>query len=202
MGQAMTGIAQANGGRRRGGWRIAIWGMAASLLLLPLAAMQLTDDVKWSGSDFIVWGAMLFAACGTYELAARMTADIFYRAAAGVAVLAAFLLVWINLAVGIIGTEQDPANLMFAGVLAVAIAGAAIARFRPQGMARAFVAAAVAQAMVGLIAMIGGLGSDGPIWPREVLALTGFFTFLWLLSALLFRKVAREQGRAGVGLPG
>jgi hypothetical protein len=198
----MTGITQVNGGRRRGGWRIAIWGVAASLLLLPLAAMQFTDDVKWTGSDFIVWGAMLFAACGTYELAARMTTDIFYRAAVGVAVFAAFLLVWINLAVGIIGAEQDPANLMFAGVLAVAIVGAAVARLRPQGMARAFVAAAVAQALVGLVAMIGGLGSDGPIWPREVLALTGFFTFMWLLSALLFRKVAHEQGGAGVGLPG
>ena len=53
-------------------------------------------------------GAMLAAACGTYELAAWMTGNRAYRAAVGVAVAAAFLLVWINLAVGIIGTETTP----------------------------------------------------------------------------------------------
>lgn len=197
----MAEMAERNG-ERRGGWRLAIRGVAAFLLLLPLAAMQLTDGVKWSGADFIVWGMMLFAACGTWELAARATGSFLYRTAVGVAVLAAFLLVWINLAVGIIGTEHDPANLMFAGVLVIAIGGASSARFRPGGMARAFVAAALAQAMAGLIALVWRLGSDGPIWPRDVLALTGFFTLMWLLSAWLFRKAAREPRRAGVGLPG
>lgn len=109
-----------NGRRRRGyRWRIAVWGTAAFLLLLPLVAMQLTDEVTWDESDFIVIGAMLAVACGTYELAARMTGSSAYRAAVGVAVAAGFILVWLNLAVGIIGTEDNPANLMHGGVLAV-----------------------------------------------------------------------------------
>ena len=41
---------------------------------------------------------MLAAACGTFELAARMAGNTLYRAAVGVAI-AAFILVWINLAV-------------------------------------------------------------------------------------------------------
>jgi hypothetical protein len=50
-----------------------------------------------------------------------------------------------NLAVGVIGTEDDPANLMYVGVLAVGIIGAIIARFRPHGMARTLFATALAQ---------------------------------------------------------
>ena len=110
---------------------------------------------------------------------------------------AAFILVWLNLAVGIIGTEDNPANLMFGGVPAVGIVGAVIARLQPHGMARALVATALAQALVAVIALTTGLGSTGPSWPGDILVLTGFFAALWVGSALLFRKAAREQVSAG-----
>ena len=181
------------GGARRGGrWRIAVWGAAAFLLLVPLVAMEFTDEVNWDETDFAVFGAMLAMACGTYELAARMTGNRAYRAAAGVAIGAAFILVWMNLAVGIIGTEDNPANLMYGGVLAIGIIGAVIARFQPDGMARALVATALVQALVCAIALIAGLGSTGPTWPWNILMLTGFFAALWLTSAWLFRKATRE----------
>lgn len=47
---------------------------------------------------------MLAIACGTYELAARMTRNTVYRAAVGIAVAVAFILIWMNLAVGSIGS--------------------------------------------------------------------------------------------------
>jgi hypothetical protein len=77
-----------------------------------------------------------------------------YRSIVGVALAAAFLLVWVNLAVGIIGTEDYLANVMYVGVLAVGIIGAIIARFRPHGMARALFATALAQALVAVIATL------------------------------------------------
>lgn len=166
-------------------------------MLLPLFAMQVTDEVDWDVADFAIFGAMLVGAGGTYELAARMTGNNAYRAAVGVALASAFILVWMNLAVGVIGTEDNPANLMYGGVLAVGIVGAVIARFQPHGMARALVATALAQAFVAVIALIAGLGSTGPIWPRDILILTGFVVALWLISAWLFRKAAREQTPAG-----
>jgi hypothetical protein len=140
---------------------------------------------------------MLFGACGAYELAARLTRNIAYRAAVGVALVAVFVLIWINLAVGIIGSEDNPANLMYGGVLAVGILGAFLVRFQPDGMARALEATALAQALVGVIALIAGLGSTGANWPAALVFLTGFFAALWLMSAWLFRKVAREQTSAG-----
>ena len=90
-----------------------------------------------------------------------------------------------NLAVGIIGNENNPANLMHGGVLSVGIIGAIVARLQPLGMAHALVATALAQALVAVIALIIGLGNT--------LILTGLFVALWLTSAWLFRKAAREH---------
>lgn len=167
-------------------WRVAVWSLAALLLLLPVAAMQFTDEVNWGPADFIIFGAMLLAACGIYELAARITGSRAYRAAVGVAVATAFILIWINLAVGIIGTEDNPANLMFGGVIAIGIIGALIARFQPQGMARALLATAIAQALAAVTGLVAG-------WGEEAVVLPIFFTALWLASAWLFRKAARRE---------
>ena len=190
----MAANMQNGGAGRKSPWTIAPWTSAAVLLLLPLIAMQFTHEVNWDETDFIVFGAMLVGACGAYELATRMTGNTAYRAAVGVAVVAAFLLIWINLAVGMIGSEDNPANLMYGGVLAVGIIGAFIARFQPDGMARAMGATALAQASVAVIALFAGLGSTGPS-----LFLTGFFAALWLMSAWLFRRAARQRTPAGTG---
>ncbi|KLK89734.1 hypothetical protein AA309_29720 [Microvirga vignae] len=193
----MAGSSEHSGGLRGGRWRIAMWATAAFLLLLPLIAMQFTNEVNWDETDFIVFGAMLAVACGTYELAARMTGNSAYRAAVGIAVAAAFILVWMNLAVGIIGTEDNPANLMFGGVLVVGIVGATIARFQPDGMARALSATALAQMLAAVIVLVT-VRHQSPINPApEILGLNGFFAALWLISAWLFRKAAREQTPAG-----
>jgi hypothetical protein len=113
-----------------------------------------------------------------------------YRSALGVALAAGVILVWLSLGVGIIGKDGDPANVMYFGVLAVGLIGAMIARLRPQGMARALSAMALAQALVAAIALIAGLGLP---WsgPAEILALNAFFVASFAASAWLFRRAAR-----------
>ena len=163
--------------------RIAL--ATAFMLLLPLLAMQFTDEVVWDLADFVVAGVLLFGAGLTYELVARRArkaGNTAYRAAVGAAVATALILVWMNLAVGIIGNEENPANLMYGGVLAVGIIGALIARFHSQGMARALFATALAQMLVAAIAQIAGLGFT--------FILNGFFAALWVGSALLFRRAS------------
>ena len=168
----------ANGWSR---WRMAMWGVAAYLLLLPLVAMQFTREVNWEAGDFLVMGIMLTVACGTCEMAARISGNGAYRAAVGIAVVISFLLVWINLAVGIIGTEDNVLNLMYGGVIAVAVVGSLVAGFRAAGMAKAMFAAAAAQLLVAVVAQIEGHFTWG---------LTLFFVLLWLVSAGLFRKAS------------
>jgi hypothetical protein len=194
----MAGDVEKNGGAgRQRLWRMAPWLIATLIMLVPLLAMQYSGEVVWSETDFSLMGAMLFGACGAYELAARKVGNLAYRAAVGVAAAAVIILTWINLAVGIIGSEDNPANLMYGGVLAVGILGALVARFQPDGMARTLFATALAQAVVGVIALSAGLGSAGANWPGPIVVLTGFFTVLWLISAWLFRKAAREQVPTG-----
>lgn len=194
--KTMEGNAENGGGRRGDRWRIAAWSVAALMLLVPLVAMQFSDEVNWSVVDFALAGALLMGTGVAFELAVRMTGSAAYRAALGVALAAAFVLVWLSVGVGIIGKDGDPANLMYFGVLAVGMIAAVMARFRPAGMARALLATALAQALVAAIALVAGLGSpwSGPV---EILLLNGFFVALFVGSAWLFRKAAREPSAAG-----
>ena len=177
--------------------RLIVWAVVVALILLiPLVAMQFTSEVNWTLSDFVFAGILLFGTGLTYELVARKAGGIAYRAAVGVALAAAFLLVWINGAVGIIGNEDNPANLMYGGVLAVGIIGAMIARFQPHGMARALFATAFAQMLVPVIALIIWRPSlDDAPGIVGVFMLNAFFVMLFVVSALFFRRAARERNR-------
>ena len=182
----MSGNAGNGAGWRGNYWRIGGWGTAAILLLLPLIAMQFTAEVNWDVADFIIFGAMLVTAGGAFELAARMSPNRAYLAAVGAALAAAFFLVWMNGAVGLIGNVENPANLLYAGVLAIGIIGTVIARRQSKGMARAMVATAAAQVLVPVIALIAGLSNTPEM--GSTFAVTGIFFALWLTSAWLFRK--------------
>lgn len=174
-------LANVNGGRRAS-WRIVGWGFAACLLFTPAVAMLFTNEVKWTGSDFVFAGVLIGAVGLVIEAAARMSRDPAYRGGMAAAALAAFLIVWINAAVEMIG-DDNPYNLLFGLPIAVAGVGALLARFGAAGMARAMIAAAVVH---GLVA-VGGMFTavyDG------LLSLT--FAAPWLLSAWLFGRAARR----------
>ena len=165
--------------------RIAL--VTACILLVPLVAMQFTEEVNWNLFDFAFMGTLLFGTGLTYELVARKARNIAYRVAVGVAVAAALLLVWVNGAVGIIG--NGPVNLMYFGVLAVLVIGAAVARLEPQGMARALFATALAQALVPVIALVIWKPDFAP-GVLQVFGLNAFFVMLFVGSALLFRRAS------------
>jgi hypothetical protein len=180
-----------SGGRGLGAWRVPVWGIPIALLLLPAVAMRFTDEVKWDLADFVIIGILLFSCSAMFELAARIGHGIFYRAGAGLTIVTMFLLIWVNMAVGIIGDEGDPANLMYAGVIFILFGGAIVAHFSAEGMTRALLATGTAQAAVTLVALAAGMGADDPPGPLGVLILNGIFTGLWLLAALLFRQAAK-----------
>jgi hypothetical protein len=154
--------------------------------------------MNWGLFDFVFAGALIFGTGLTYVLVARRGGNMAYRFAVGLALAAAFLLVWINLAVGVIGSEDNPANLMYYGVLAIGFLGTIIAELRPHGMSRVLFAMALAQALVPVIALL--------IWKPQltsgvagVLTLNAFFVVLFVGSALLFRNAARDLTPAGAG---
>ena len=78
--------------------------MLAILLLIPLIAMQFTDEVNWTLFDFVVAGILLLGTGLMCELVIRKINKIKYRIAICVALLVVLLLIWAELAVGIFGT--------------------------------------------------------------------------------------------------
>ena len=159
------------------------------MLLVALVAKQFVGEPSWV-DNLAQSGALLIGVGVAVELASRKTGQAAYRAAVGLALGSALLLGWVNGAVGIIGSEYNDANLMYGGVLVVGAIGAIIARFKPEGMARALFATALAQTLVAVIALVGRLGSphSGPL---ELLSVNGFFVALFIGSAVLFSKAAR-----------
>lgn len=115
-----------------------------------------------------------------------------YRMAFALAIVSVLMLLWLIGAVGVIGVEGDPADGMYLGVIAVGLLGAIIARFRPSGMAYALFAMAGAQAVVAVIAMILGKHQSPVTSVYELWGLTGMFAAMFVGSAFLFRKAARD----------
>ncbi len=87
-------------GKRLGGLVLAV----ALLLLVPLIAMQFTDEVRWSPFDFLVAGVLLLGAGLFCELVWRLARTTGLRIFLCAVVLSALALVWLELAVGLFGT--------------------------------------------------------------------------------------------------
>lgn len=177
-------------GARGGTLRVALLMVGGGLVLLaPYVAMQFTGEVNWSPTDFATAAGMLIFAGTALELGLRRSANVAYRAGMALLVLTALFMVWIALAVGIVGEPMDIADLMYLGVLAVAFAGALVSRFRAGGMAKAMTAAAVACAAVAGVVLIGRLSTN----TLQVLGLNGLFAALFLAAAWLFAAAARQR---------
>ncbi|PLX24456.1 hypothetical protein C0580_05220 [Candidatus Parcubacteria bacterium] len=172
--------------------RIALASIA--ILLIPFLAMQVTSGVSWNFFDFVFMGFFLFTTGLTYELVAKKSKNITYRVAVAAAILAVFLLVWINGAVGIIGSENNSANLLYFGVIFILVIGSAIANLQAAKMAKALFITAIAQALVPMIALIifnpqsVSWGANGVL---GVFIVNTFFVLLFVLSALLFLKASK-----------
>lgn len=160
------------------------------LLLIPLIGMLVTEDWNWGILDFVFMGGMIFGTGLAFVLIARQMNNLFYRIAVGMAGVTGFLLLWVNVAVGIIG-DDEPANLMYLGVLAVAFFGVILSRFKASGMANALFATAFAHTLVAVIAFIFfPTSSPGQL---GILVINAFFIMLWVGSGLLFRNASADE---------
>jgi len=176
--------------------RLTIWAIAIAFLIsIPLIIMQFTDEVQWDVFDFILMGVVLFGVGLAYELIAMRSKKTIYRFAFGIGLLGAFLLFWVNGAVGIIGNEGQQANLLYGAVYIVGLIGSFLSRFKSKGMARTLFVAALVQMLVPLVAIF--IWSPATIsWSPGVLAvfvLNGFFAMLFLISALLFNHASVSE---------
>jgi len=81
--------------------RIGAWLLAGALMLLPLAAMQFTSAVNWGTEDFVAAGLLLGGTGLALEATVRLVRGTRARIVIALAILAAFGLIWAELAVGL-----------------------------------------------------------------------------------------------------
>lgn len=161
------------------------------VLLIPLIGIMVSEEWKWTWSDFLVAWVLLAGPTFFYRLlATRKVANFAYRTAAGLGVAAGFLLTWVNLAVQIIG-DDNPAFVLYILVIVIGFIGVGLARFQPKGMANAAFATAAATFFVPVIAVI--------LWPTDfspgvwqVFVLNFGFVALFAASGVLFRRAASQ----------
>jgi len=179
---------------KRKDWLIAMLA-PIPVLLIPLLGNLYVEGWKWSPDSFVFAWVILVGATLIYRLLATSPAvNLAYRLAAGLAVLAGFLIFWFTAAVQIIG-DENPANLFYLGAIVVGLGGAALARLRPAGLANAAFATATTTMLVPVIAFI--------FWPSDfrpgvgkVFTLNGLFALMFIISALLFRRANRPAAAA------
>jgi hypothetical protein len=143
--------------------------------------------MNWDALDVMMAATLVMSAAGGFLVVSRFSTGPSYLAATALAGFGALALVWTSLAVGLIGEPDNPANLVFAGVLALGAVGALLARFRPMGLALTLAAMGAAQAAVTLLALSLGLGGED----NGGTAYAALFAGLWLCAAWLYREAAR-----------
>lgn len=159
--------------------RIAAWSAIPILLCIPLAAMQFSNEVAWSPTDFLVAGVMLGEIGLMGEFLFRRSPSLAYRVGAAAALGGILFTVWSNLAVGIAGNEGDPFNLSYFALLALAMMGGALVRFRVRGLALVTAGVAVGFVVLAVVASARGYA----IWPQ-----TGVLVAPWLVASAMFYR--------------
>lgn len=164
-------------------WRLIGWGAAALLLCIPAVAMQFSSEVDWDLFDFFAMGMMLLVAGLGLELAVRISRSNAHRAGMAIAIFGGFFTVWSNLAVGILGSEDEMINFGFFVILMLGILGSLLVWFRARAMIAVMGAIAAGQLAMGAAGYARGFDD----WP-----IVFFFATVWTASALCFRRAASE----------
>ena len=174
-----------------GTWTRWLWAGALMLLLVPFVAMRVTSEVNWTLGDFIFAGLMLSALCGLVQLAVRRSSKATYRWAMALAALGGFAVIWVNLAVGIVASEDNTYNLIFFAIILATIAASAARRIKAGSMAKVLPVTGIAL----LVALGVGqmLGSD-ELHDTRIAEWIGVSVFagLFALSAILFRRAESQ----------
>lgn len=78
--------------------------ITTTLLLIPLIAMQFTDEVNWAFSDFVIATILLLSTGFSIDFVLKRVKKSSHKLLISLAILALLFLVWAELAVGIFGT--------------------------------------------------------------------------------------------------
>ncbi len=162
--------------------RVALGALAG--LMVPLVASQVVEGWNWPPGAFVFVYLLFFGTGMVYVGVARKMDAWSYKAGVGVALAAGFALGWSNM-VHVAGSE-NPANLVYYGVLALGAIGAWLARLKARGLARTLFTMAAVLALIALVLPSGA----PPDMARRMAIGHGVLVVLFIASGLLFRHAS------------
>ncbi|MCH8500760.1 MAG: hypothetical protein LAT77_02490 [Aliidiomarina sp.] len=164
-------------------FRVLGWGLVVALLITPAIAMRFTDEVQWTAFDFVVAAVLLGGSGLLIEVGAKLSTNTAFRVGMTIAVINCLLIIWLNLAVGIIGNEDNPANFMYLSVLGLVAVGTVFLRAKTNAMSWLMIATAITQLSISIAAVLLKLPTD----LQPAFFLNSAFAILWLIAAGLFK---------------
>lgn len=162
--------------------RVALGALA--VLLVPLVASQVVEGWNWGAGGFAMAYVLLFGTGMMYAAIARKRGEWRYKAGVGVALAGGLALGWSNMVH--VADSENPANLVYYGVLAVGGVGAWLARLQARGLARTMWAMAATLALLAVVVPSGA----PPDMARRMAIGHGVFVALFTASGLLFRQAS------------
>ncbi len=162
--------------------RVAL--VALGLLMVPLVASRIIDGWNWRAGAFVFTYVLFFATGMAYALIARKMSAWAYKAGVALALVTGFALGWSNMVH--VSDSENPANLLYFGVLVVGGVGAWLARLEARGLAWALFAMAASLAVIALLLPSGA----PPEMARNMAVGHGVFVALFIASGLLFRHAS------------
>jgi hypothetical protein len=165
--------------------RVAL--VALGLLMVPLVASRVVDGWNWPARAFVFTYVMFFGTGMAYALIAKKMGAWAYKAGVGLALVTGFVMGWSNMVH--MSEADNPAYLVYFGVIAAGGVRAWLARLEARGLARVLFGMAAALAVVTVIAVM--LSSDAPSGlPRNVAVMHAVLVALFTASGLLFRHAS------------
>ncbi len=158
--------------------------VALGLLMVPLVASQVVDGWNWGAGGFVFAYVLFFGTVLAYALIAPKMGAWAYKAGVALALATGLVMGWSNMVH--LSESDNPANLMYFGVLVLGGVGAWLARLEALGLAWALFAMAAVMAALSVI-----LSSAAPVEIETRVAIGhGVFVVLFTASGLLFRHAS------------
>ena len=176
--------------------RLIIWTIVIVLILILLIVMQFSNEINWS--ETLAYSIILLIAGGLYELYQWLKKQSkMYRIARYIGLFWIFFLGRVSGAIGIIGSENNPANIMYRAIPGIIIIGSLISQFKPYWMAFTLFITAFVQILVPIIALFiwPSKVSWGEAWVIGVFILNSIFSLIFIISALLFLRAKKSEIR-------
>lgn len=173
-------------------FRVALGALAA--LMVPLAASRVVEGWHWGPGAFVFTYVLFFATGMAYALIARRMNVWSYKAAVAVALGVGFALGWATMVH--LSETENPVLLVYYGVLAVGLAGAAVARLEPRGLERTAYVMAAGTGVAWLVTQV--LFPVAYADPPDNLGVKhALLALLFVITGLLFRHASRSAAAHG-----